>query len=209
MILIPTIENTGTHFIVSLFGTEIDVSRRYGFGAFESLRPDIQEELLCRLSGRKDGIPGSDSGALMIPANIRLNGGPLYDVVFEHIPSQLSLMLRLGVDNPMVIPLRHPKVVAESWKARGQEEKRMCADFRTLVEKLNPLNPYYLPIDSDRRQEFLDKINDGLGLNLETDWKPIGEQKGNSHLRHDAVDCSPVVAKLCEEIKPFLDRFYD
>ena len=209
MILIPTIEHTGTHFVVSLFGTEIDLSRRPGMQAFDSLRPDIQQELIKRLSHMKDTVPGGTDP--MVPSSIRLDpDAPVLadQVVFEHIPKQLPMLLALAEVESIIIPLRHPKVTAVSWKSRGKDEAQMCDDFRTVVEQFDPLNPYYLPIDSERRQDFLDEINIAFDLELETDWTPIGEIEGNAHLRHGDVECSPLVAELCDEIKPFLDRFY-
>lgn len=217
MILIPTVPHTGTQFALSLFGTKIELTRHQCMRRFDRLRPDMQQELVRRFKDRKDGV-SSDSAVVIGKGTVQIapdNDGiyrPPSDshVLCDHI-SEISVkgLVALGKKMPMIIPLRHPKVAAVSWKSRGRSQKQMCDAFRLLVKYLDPLEPHYLPIDTDHRQDFLDKINTDLELNLQTDWKPVGDMKGNFDLRHDKIKASKVVTKLCQDIKPFLDRFYD
>jgi hypothetical protein len=132
------------------------------------------------------------------------------EVIFVHVDTkQLDYLLELVASNNTIIPLRHPKVTAQSWIARHKCTKQMCRNFRTIVYTLDPLNPHYLPIDSPDRQKYLDKINEDMDLDLKTDWEPTGKRLGNDKLRHYDCPADPQTLKLCEEIKPFLDRFYD
>jgi len=85
----------------------------------------------------------------------------------------------------------------------------MCRDFRLLIDSFDRFKPYYLPIDSPKRQHFLDRINEGLGMALVSDWAPQGTDHKNYNTDYRNIDAAPCVQVLCAEIKPFLDRFYD
>lgn len=131
------------------------------------------------------------------------------EYVFDHIhPANARMFMSLLKTNTVVVPLRHPKCVAVSWRARQWEEQEMidCWDF--LVSDIDPLQPHYLPIDSPRREDFLAQLNEDLDMQLETLWEPEGVKHNNHRLRHEEVQASPAVNDLCERIKPFLDRFY-
>ena len=64
-------------------------------------------------------------------------------------------------------------------------------------------------IDSPNREQYLQGINQDLGLDLKTDWGVKGSRHNNHNVRHQDVDAPDCVLELCDEIKPFLDRFYD
>ena len=165
--MIPTIQHTGSHFVVGLFG--IDVGR--------AKRP-----------GMHDGTPN--------------------EVIFDHVERNTDTLLFLGARHPTIIPLRHPKVVAKSYTSRGKTEQTMCDNFNIVVQHFDALKPYYLPLDVANRQDYLDTINQQLGLQLETDWSPAGVRQNNFSLRYNEVQSSDLVNDFCEENKPFLDRFY-
>ena len=74
------------------------------------------------------------------------------------------------LDHPILVPLRHPNLVAESWRRRGKPLNELIENFNLLVNEIDPLKPHYLPIDVPDRQGYLDKINQDLNLNLTTDW---------------------------------------
>ena len=131
------------------------------------------------------------------------------DFYFDHIhPALKYRFMPLLEENTIVIPLRHPKVTAESWKSRKKDEQEMIEAWECLVNDIDPFDPIYLPVDSDRRDEYLAGLNEKLGLDLETDWEPKGVKQNNHSLRHTDVQASPAVEALCNRIKPFLDRFY-
>jgi len=89
---------------------------------------------------------------------------------------------------PCIVPLRHPVSVAESWIARADPNRRhvkieeLCDYWRRLITVVDPFRPYYLPIDRPEREARLQAINDGLGLELKTDW-PVWKSCGiDGHL---------------------------
>jgi hypothetical protein len=80
----------------------------------------------------------------------------------------------LNAADHVVVPLRHPLLVAESWKARGMELAALDEQWRTLADVVVPHDPIYLPIDHPDRDLYLKELNQRMGLDLETDWQPVG-----------------------------------
>lgn len=109
---------------------------------------------------------------------------------------------------PMLIPLRHPYLVAESWVRRGKPLSELADNFRLLVNELDPLNPLYLPIDVDNRQDYLDKINKDLGLSLSTNWNVENSKETTYNLSHKDLTPEPIMVDLVEDIEGFIKRFY-
>lgn len=166
MLIFPTVRHTGSHFIIGLFGLDINKAMSW-----------------------KHGGQG--------------------EYIFDHIHPALSYrFMPLMEENTIVVPLRHPKVTAVSWRDRKKDEQEMIECFDCLVEMIDPYEPHYLPVDSEQRDLWLKRLNFDLGLELETDWEPRGVKQNNHSLRHQDVQASPAVESLCERIKPFLDRFY-
>ena len=130
-------------------------------------------------------------------------------LIFDHIsPYKVDIMLPLIRDNLTVIPLRHPFVVAKSWIDRKKDLSELVAAWETLVYEIDPLEPYYLPLDVEDRQDYLDELNIDTGRSMVTDWTPQGVVQNNSALRHKDVTPPAEIYALCKRIKPFLDGFY-
>ena len=171
MIIVPTIRNTGSHFVLRMLGKQ------------HPIRPDI---LTWRCLDRIE----DDS------------------VVFDHVfPHQRHLFLPLIRDHLTIVPLRHPYLTQKSWADRNHHKSDLIGMWEVMAEEIAPLNPYFLPLDVENRQDYLDELND-LGLNLKTDWQAEGEKHNNSALRWQDVEPTEKILELCERIKPFLDRFY-
>lgn len=165
MIIVPTILNTGTHFLLNLLGIKP-----------KGMLWEQQE-----------------------------NG-----IAYGHIyPRYKDIYMPLIEDNLTIIPLRHPLVVAESWKARGGNIFEMIDMWEFLVNEIHPLNPVYLPIDSPYRDIALGDINAWLGMNMTTDWSPVSSVNGNHPLRHEDVEGDKAVLELVDRISGFLNRFYN
>ena len=77
-----------------------------------------------------------------------------------------------SLEVPIIVPFRHPEYVAESWKRRGKCLGILKHAYILLMNEIDPLNPYYLAVDSPKRDDQLNEINESLGLRLKTDWKP-------------------------------------
>ena len=77
----------------------------------------------------------------------------------------------------IVVPLRHPRAVAQSWKNRGkpivshEKHEPMVAMWRTLIDVIAPLNPFYVPVDIESRDEYLAKLGKKIKRKLVTDWR--------------------------------------
>ena len=75
----------------------------------------------------------------------------------------------------IIVPLRHPRIVAEGWKVRSKRREELGEQYRILKEEIDPYHPYYLPIEHEDRDQWLHTIGICLGLNLTTDWPVIGK----------------------------------
>lgn len=112
------------------------------------------------------------------------------------------------LDCQMIIPLRHPYLVAESWRRRNKPLSELFDNFMILVDELAPLDPLYLPIDAANRQDYLNKINKRLDLRLNTNWNVVNSKKSTYNLTHKDLSPGPIENRLVSEIEEFLKPFY-
>lgn len=79
----------------------------------------------------------------------------------------------------LVVPMRHPMSVAQSWANRGKPivehpvHEPMIKLFRNLIEHIVPLNPLYLPVDVPDREKYLAKLSKAVGRELKTSWDRV------------------------------------
>lgn len=127
-----------------------------------------------------------------------------------HGDSQLIMGLALRRDRklPLIVPLRHPFLTEESWKRRGKENINMIHGFRNLMDRLYPLDPYWMPVDSEKRAQCLEIINEGLDLELCTQWHPERSIGATFDMTWRDCEPSPEVMDLAESMKPLLEKFY-
>jgi hypothetical protein len=121
----------------------------------------------------------------------------------KHIDGESDIRW-LAAEKPCIIPMRNPRSVAVSHFTRYGDIGRMCAGFRALAQDIDPLGPYYLPLDTDDRQDYLDKINDEFGLSLETRWPIIGSCWEKKEL---SCEAQAQLDELIDELQPFFARF--
>ena len=130
---------------------------------------------------------------------------PLFSAHIEGDRTNLLLKFAARFGN-CVVPLRHPRACARSCMKRGKDLGLYLDSWRTLVEKVDMVNPVYLPVDSPRRESFLSDLGEYLGLSLSTEWAPVGADERE-------VEPCPVwdraVDELCDRYSRFLGRFYD
>lgn len=74
----------------------------------------------------------------------------------------------------MVVPLRHPRAIAESWHNRGKSCLDLVDRFKELIEDYEG-EYVVLPIDNEEREANLAALGD-----YKTNWKPIGHYNGRS-----------------------------
>lgn len=122
--------------------------------------------------------------------------------------TQIGMALELARKMPIVIPLRHPFRCEQSWVRKGQDVGEMIKAYQTLIARFDPLHPYYMPVDSLRRDDFLDSLR-AIDSNLETDWGVVHSQSGTYGLSIESITPSAEVIKLISDNRAFFARFYD
>lgn len=103
-------------------------------------------------------------------------------------------------DGDVIVPLRSLDSIIQSWDGRQLDPKDLDKALCEMTRYVRKNKPYILPIDHDNRQEYLDRINEGLGLSLKTDWPVINKKNFQSPLGSDF--------SVCERHRPFFDRIY-
>ena len=81
-------------------------------------------------------------------------------------------LTELSQEYPLVIPVRHPREVALSWKKKGYDIGLMFGLYRNMFSFENP---FYFPIDGRERDAHLNALGEFLGVELQTDWERVGE----------------------------------
>lgn len=112
------------------------------------------------------------------------------------------------LDCPVLVPLRHPYLVAESWMRRNKPINQLAQNFCLLINEIDNKDPYYLPIDVENKQDYLDKINAGLNLNFSTDWKVENSKKSTYNLTYRDINPPNEIVNLVEDMGDFFKRFY-
>ena len=125
-------------------------------------------------------------------------------VFVGHIsPGQINNVKTKMLQHRAIVPLRHPFLVAESWKRRGKSIAELVDNFRLLVNEVDPLNPFYIAIDGEDREEHLSYINSQLDLNLKTDWSVVNSVSGTYNLNYKDLEADPIIVDLVDEIEVF------
>ena len=84
----------------------------------------------------------------------------------QHLAECLDMM----VTHRTIVPLRHPILVARSWKSRHRDLSALPALWAQMLLQIAPLEPAFLPLDSPSRDEWLGALNVRFGTAFETDW---------------------------------------
>lgn len=73
---------------------------------------------------------------------------------FGHISEgQLPHILRLAEDFTLLVPIRHPFRVAESWIRRGKDLSTLINHYSLLINEIDKLDPYYIAIDTGQKKQ--------------------------------------------------------
>lgn len=104
----------------------------------------------------------------------------------------------------MVIPLRHPYVVAESWKRRGPYDlDDLYRRWELLINDFDPFDPFYVAIDTPLRDSQLKAIKD-----IETDWPIVNSEAFTWKLDYRHIEPDLLIESLVNKNKAFFSRFY-
>lgn len=78
-----------------------------------------------------------------------------------------------------IVPLRHPRSVAQGWKNRVKPLKLLGEQWTWLKDLVAPRVNYFVPIDlAEDRDKVVENINKDLGLKLSTSWPVLGHHEG-------------------------------
>lgn len=139
-----------------------------------------------------------------------LNERPSREVIHVgHIShGQLPHIKALAKSAPLVMPLRHPYLVAESWKRRGKPIDELIGMFRVMHDDVLPLEPLVIAVDSEGRDEQLQATSETLGIPLTTDWTPRNSKAGTYTLSWRELTPEPEIEALADDMSDFLSKFY-
>jgi hypothetical protein len=116
---------------------------------------------------------------------------------------------------PAIVPLRHPYLVFETWKREsakgvpGREPEILVRYWETLINEIDRYNPFYLPIDSPNREEYVGRINKVLRLDLSMRFPVIHSKQGTGELTPNDVEVNSITNELVDRHKTFFERFYE
>jgi hypothetical protein len=122
--------------------------------------------------------------------------------------AQIARAEELALEMPLVIPFRHPYRVEHSWNARARPLPEMFDCYRTLLERFLPLRPYFMPVDSDRREEALQRLSEGVGARLTTDWSVVNGMKNTHKLKLEDFKPSKMVLELADDLQHVMADLY-
>jgi hypothetical protein len=102
--------------------------------------------------------------------------------------SQCVMALDLAERMPIVMPLRHPYRVEESWKRRGEDTRRMLKAYINMLDGVGHKVSVWFPIDSGpvTRAFAHGELNEMADKALTIDWDTLVNAEHNTH----AVDIS-------------------
>lgn len=96
----------------------------------------------------------------------------------------------IGMDCPVVVPVRDPHAVVRSCQAKGRKVRDISAMFDNLwiLFQSRRRTTFCVPVDSPQRERFLYRLWENIpGVNLDTDW-PIVRYEGKSGDLVDRLD---------------------
>lgn len=140
-----------------------------------------------------------------------IKNAPLeHGVYFDHVwPHKRQWWEELFEEtDAIIVPLRHPAVVAESWKRRGRPFREMCDQWRMMRDVIDAYEPSYLPLDVEDRQSYLDAINERYGLSLATSWPVIHSKRQTNEIDWRTFYPDDRTQDLVDELEPLIGRFY-
>ena len=126
----------------------------------------------------------------------------------RHLGEKSLTQIDSLIDNNLIIPLRRLDRVIVSWERRGMELDWLGRLFHELIEKYDHQNPYYLPIDSESRDDYLKALNEGMGTDFQTDWPVVGSDKNSSQSSYKDIINKEYANILINEFDQFFSRFY-
>lgn len=112
----------------------------------------------------------------------------------------------------VICPMRHPLLVAQSWRKRGKslEDRELESYWRMQVDVVDKHKPYYICLDKpDLRDDQVRLINDVLGLDLDPgDWPVLRDRRIYQARSLTYLERSEVLLDHYAAAESFFDRWY-
>lgn len=110
-------------------------------------------------------------------------------------------------DPPVVIPLRRLHSIFLSWERRNKGFRTLDNEL-ALMTNMVDRDPFWLPIDAGDRDEWLQEINEELGLNLTTEWPIVGSDKRTAGKPPETIKEQDEFERLEAKYAWFFDQIY-
>ena len=169
--VVPTVEHSGTHFIVH------HLLRNYPVGTLDQIQ-DTKDVVYFGHMGQK-----------------KYKWDKMMDVMLDR-------------ECAIITPLRSLERIVVSWERRRKDLKCLEKELEILVDIIDPLDPFYLPIDADNRDLYLNDINDYLGLHLKTDWPVVSSDKSSYNTTEQHIKDKEIYKRFKEKFEAFFSDFY-
>ena len=191
-IAIMTIPHTGTHFVLNLLGGTRDNLADWMNKKFDANGHSFYVSHTYRLPI----FEMMESEGYTIVSSLR---HPITTVKSWHDQyTKTPLEIPEDVDDTRIYPPHIEKYVTVN---------NLPNLYKGLIMASQLYDINFIPIDSPKREEFLEVFNMKYGLDLKTEWRPL-----NSHGEHTLdipSDLLDQTNKMMKENKEFFDRFYD
>jgi hypothetical protein len=119
------------------------------------------------------------------------------------ILTELKMWLEIGV--PIVVPMRHPWAVVQSWLARKKALKQLMEQYELLFRLVDTYPVLYLPLDTMDREVYLHHLRLECDPLLTTNWPVIGSDAKLERVPIDDEGAA-ILVDLIDE--PLMQRFY-
>ncbi len=99
------------------------------------------------------------------------------DLWFSHTETSNlpQIQFKASVDGPLVLTMRNPLEVARSWiKRRKTLDREFTEMWRNLFALSKHPDAFWLPVDTEDRDEYLAKISERSGKVFRTGWERKG-----------------------------------
>jgi len=135
-----------------------------------------------------------------------LKGRPLR---YHHLGEEPEKMAKdIEELSPIFVPIRHPLSIARTWLRRGCRMEWLPEALELLATEMDPINPWYVPIDTPDRDSYIDRINSTLGWGLDpAGWPLVGHNPVNSQMDL-SKDQRDLLQLVFEKHSEFFSRWY-
>jgi len=128
----------------------------------------------------------------------------------QHLwPKSRVQLSQMATTYRTIVPLRHPILVARSWKSRDKDIRELPDYWYALIQYIDPHEPQYLPLDSPNRDGELACLNLRFGTSFKTDWPVMADDDSAKLARVPLTDSETEdVVEMMVAMADFFNRWY-